>query len=385
MGEFNYVEWRKKQNIRSVVLPEKEKLFLDLMNIEHSWSGRADTNIGNTFIMEADQLLINAMELFEMGYFDCAYFSLRSAIDVSTTMVFLCDIEEREKYLFKWKKLETFPQRYEMIKKLSKKGDIFSDMYINMPTFFKEAEEISQKLNKYVHKQGLRNFYISRNHPVRSSESTIEFVNTFLEFLKKVIGIVAVMRLAIDPFPILLMDKEILYRCFDSMTEPYSEDFVNEYVGQNIVQEYKKTALFIGTYEDFIKEEKKKEAVFNVVKHQYIDTRQYKDILSQFHLMTKNDIIATQIACNCDKIVKVYAIDGLLMFFTDRKTNRKELSWSGAQFQAFSNSKHKFNQPFDEVYISVFNVGESDYYAEHNELLYESEIAFIESMIKPME
>ena len=385
MGEFNYVEWRKKQNIRSVVLPEKEKLFLDLMNIEHSWSGRLDTNIGNTFIMEADQLLVNAMELFEMGYFDCAYFSLRSAIDISTTMVFLCDVEEREKYLFKWKKLETFPQRYEMIQKLSKKGDIFSDMYINMPTFFKDAEETSQKLNKYVHKQGLRNFYISRNHPVNLRESTIDFVNIFVEFLKKVIGIVAVMRLAIDPFPILLMDKEILYRCFDSMTEPYSDNFVNEYVGQNIVQEYKKTTLFISTYEDFIKEEKKKEVVFNVVKHKYIDTRQYKEILSQFHLMTKNDIIATQIACNCNKVVKVYALDGLLMFFTDRNTNRKEQSWSGAQFQEFSNSEHKFNQPFDEVYISVFKGEDTAYFAEHNEMLDESEIAFIESMIKPME
>lgn len=387
MGKGSYVEWRSKQNIRPVVLPGKEKLFFDLMNIEHSWSGRMDSNIGNTFIMEANQLLINSIELFEMGYFDCAYFSLRSAIDISTTMVFLCDIEdsEKEKYLEKWKKLETFPQRYQMIKKLALNGDTFSDMYNNMPTFFEEAEQLSQKLNKYVHKQGLRNFYISRNHPIYMVKSQEEFISNFLFLLKKVIGVVAVMRLAIDPFPILLMDEEILYRCFDSMTDPYSERFVKEYIGQTTIQEYKRTTLYISMHDYFMQNEKKNDAVFKVVKHQYIVTARYKDISSQFHLMTKDDIIATQIACKCNKIVKVYAMGGILTYFTDRNTNRKKMSWSSMQFEEFSQSNQKYNQQFDEAYISVFKVGEENYYAEHNELLENSEIAFIETIIKPLE
>ena len=45
------------------------------------------------------------------------------------------------------------------------------------------------------------------------------------------------MRLAIDAFPVLLMDKNILYRCFDSLTEPYSEEFVNEYIGEKYISE----------------------------------------------------------------------------------------------------------------------------------------------------
>ena len=78
----HYVEWRRHQNIRPLKLKNKEKFYDDLINIEHSWSGRMDINVGNTFIMEAEQQLINAIELFEMGYFDCAYYSLRSAIDI---------------------------------------------------------------------------------------------------------------------------------------------------------------------------------------------------------------------------------------------------------------------------------------------------------------
>ena len=68
MGEDFFVEWRKKENVRPIEIPNKSKLYHDLLNIEHSWSGRMDTNIGNTFIMEAVQLLINSIELFEMGY-----------------------------------------------------------------------------------------------------------------------------------------------------------------------------------------------------------------------------------------------------------------------------------------------------------------------------
>ena len=60
-------------------------------------------------------------------------------------------------------------------------------------------------------------------------------------------GIVAIMRLAIDPFPILLMDEEILYRCFDSITDPYSEKFVDTYIGETIVDEYKKTRFYYET------------------------------------------------------------------------------------------------------------------------------------------
>lgn len=71
--------------------------------------------------------------------------------------------------------------------------------------------------------------------------------------------------------------------------------------------------------------------------------------------------------------------------FTDRNTNRTKMSWSGLQFSNFSKSKQKYNQKFDEAYISVFSIGTEDYYAEHNELLEDSEIATIESMLESME
>lgn len=385
---FNYSEWRKSQNLCPLKIPNKEELYFDLMNIEHSWSGRADTNIGNTFIMEANQLLINAVELFELGYFDCAYYSLRSAIDVSTTMVFLVDMpdESRNKYLQDWKNLSDFPQRIDMIRKLSKEGSEFVDMYSNMPKFFEKAKVISQKLNKYVHKQGLINFYISKNHPMHDKESRESFIKEFVNHLSEVIGIVAIMRLAIDPFPVLLMDEEILYRCFDSMTDPYSESFVQKYIGDEIIEEYKKTNFFSATKSSFENEEKKTKAVFDIVKYRFIDTKKFNEISKQFHLMTEEDCVATVISHVCEKVTKVYAINGLPMYYTDRKTNRKKLSWCGADFQQFEKSQQQYNQKYDEAFISVFRYKDSGYkeapyFVEHNDILLENDINVVKKSL----
>lgn len=376
----HYVKWRKNENLRPIDLPNKEKLFFDIQNIEHSFSGRlGDWNVINTFVAEAAQQLINAIELFEMGYFDCAYYSLRSAVDVSTTMVFLSDMpeEEREAKFENWKNTREFPMQHEMVKSLSRFGYVFSDMIRKMPSFFSEAKSLSQRLNKYVHKQGFQHFYVSRNHPINQNKPLDVFVSNFEFYLKKCIGIVAVMRLAADAFPVLLMDEEFLYRCFDSMTEPYSQSFVDEYIGKATIEEYKQTDLYQGTYDAFIHDEKKNEPTFNVMKHQYIDTTRMDEIMQQLHLLSKSDAVCVLIAKACGKVVKLYTLGGSFMFFTEKNTNRKATHWSGAVFKAFAENETRYNQAFDEAYISVFSFDGEDYFVEHNELLEEDDIKAI--------
>ena len=375
----SYVDWRKNQNIKPIALPNKVKFYSDLINVEHSWSGRMDTNICNTFIMEAEQQLVNAIEMFEFGYFDCAYYSLRSAVDISTTMVFLSDMpdDDREKYLSAWKATEDFPMQGQMIKQLSRQGNVFADMVSKMPDFFASAKALSSELNKYVHKQGLQHFYVSRNHPINQQKPIDGFVRTFENYLQRCIGVVAVMRLAIDPFPILLMDEEILYRCFDSMTEPYSEEFVEKYIGETIISQYKNTDIYIGTYDSFMNDEKKKESVFDVMKYQYIDSRRMDEIFNQLHLLSKADIICVLIVAASEKVVKVYCYNGLAMYFTDRNTNRTVNSWSGTDLKMFAEAEERINQPYDEAYISTFTFDDDHFHIEHNEKLNADEVGSI--------
>ena len=379
-----YIDWRKHQNVKSLNIVDKNAYYMDLTNIEHSWSGRVDTNIGNTFVMEAEQQLINAIELFELGYFDCAYYSLRSAVEISTTMVFLVDMpeEERNAYFENWKNTKEFPMQGRMIKQLILHGNIFVDMMAKMPQFFSDAKKLSEELNKYVHKQGLQHFYVSRNHPINQSKSQVDFIKKFEEYLQRCIGVVAVMRLAIDPFPILLMDEEIMYRCFDSMTEPYSEEFVKRYIGEKTIENYKKTEIYIGTYEAFINNEKKNEAVFNVMKYQYIDTNRLGEIFRQLHLLSQSDIVSVLLVAANDKVVKVYCYNGFEMFFSERKTKRTAMSWSGEDFIKFAEAENRMNQIYDEAYISVFSFGDELYYIEHNVILEEDEVSSIYEFVQ---
>lgn len=375
-----YIEIRNNRNIRPVIFPNKEKIFDDLINIEHSWSGRDDIwSTGNQFIMEAEQQLINAIELFEQGYFDCAYYSMRSAVDLSTTLVFLADMpnEERKKYLDAWKDTKYFPMRIKIIELLSQNGDIYRDMRDKMPGFFCEEKKLSAELNKYVHKQGFEHFYVSRNHPLNINKSLNGFIKKFEYHLKRCIGVVAVMRLAIDPFPILLMNEEILYRCYDSMTDPYSKAFVDEYIDQNTIDDYKKTEIYCSAYKSLIGEQRKTEATFNVVKHQYIDSLKMDELLKQLPLMSKDDIVCVLMVYACNKVVKTYCKDGLLMYFTERNSNRKVMSWSMLDFIKFAEAENKINQAYDDVYISVFSFENELYYIEHNEPIDNEDIAHI--------
>lgn len=382
-NDFEYIKYIEDNNILKNDSLNKLKYYMDIYNIEHSLSGRLDGNISNLFIKEAAQQLINAVKLFSDGYFDCAYYLLRSAIEISTIMVFLVDMpeDERKRYLDAWMETLDFPMQGKIIQELSRNGDIFVDMKDKMPIFFDNAKNLSSELNKYVHKQGIQHFYSYIPYNIYISDRAKELEVTFEKHLKQCIGIVSVMRLAIDPFPILLMDKEILYRCFDSITEPYTESFVEEYIGIDIIDCYKKTKIYTGLYDSFMQNEKKSESVFLVTNHEYIVSTMIKEILLQKHLLCKTDLISVLLVSSNNKVVKVYCGNGLLQYYTDRNTKRVKLSWSSEDFKRFSNSKKLINQVYDEAYISVLKFDNEVYFIEHNEKIEQTEIKAINDFI----
>lgn len=381
-NDFEYIKYIENNILKNDSL-NKLKYYMDIYNIEHSLSGRLDGNISNLFIKEAAQQLINAIKLFSDGYFDCAYYLLRSAIEISTIMVFLVDMpeDERKRYLDAWMETLDFPMQGKIIQELSKNGDIFVDMKDKMPVFFDNAKNLSSELNKYVHKQGIQHFYSYIPYNIYISDRAKELEVTFEKHLKQCIGIVSVMRLAIDPFPILLMDKEILYRCFDSITEPYTESFVEEYIGIDIIDCYKKTKIYTGLYDSFMQNEKKSESVFLVTNHEYIVSTMIKEILLQKHLLCKRELISVLLVSSNNKVVKVYCGNGLLQYYTDRNTKRVKLSWSSEDFKRFSNSKKLINQVYDEAYISVLKFDNELYFIEHNEKIEQTEIKAINDFI----
>ena len=213
---LDFIKHREEENIIPLELKNKEQYHLDLFNIHQNSTGRIDVLFANDFFMEATQLIINAITLFEKGYFDCAFYSLRQSIEIVTTIIYLVDDddENRSKQILKWQKEEQFPMHKQMLNELNQRKKEFADLKEKMSVYFDELEVVKQKLNKYVHKQGYDKFYSYRSNPLNQNKNSfnLRFINDFDNFVKRSIGAIAVFRLAIDPLPILLADEDIYKR-----------------------------------------------------------------------------------------------------------------------------------------------------------------------------
>lgn len=382
---FDYIEFKESQNIIPFCLENKERYYFDLMNIENSWTGRMDAMYSNEFFHEAVQLIINSIVLFEKGYFDCALYSLRQSMEISTTIIYFVDNSEGKSNseLKKWKNQEKFPMNNQMINELKNRKLVFADLKEKMSAFFDDVELTKQKLNKYVHKQGLDKFYVSRNHPLRRNNKenlNKKIMDDFINFLIKSIGIIAVFRLAIDPFPLLLADESIYKRTGQLMTEGYSEEFIEKYIGNENIIAYKQTEIYKFHYEAIIKEEEMLPSVLDVVKDDYIDRDKIQEIQTQIHLLGTIDIIAIAIVEVSEKISKVYCYGGWNWYFTNTQTKRKSSNINSQDFEIFKDSD-KYNVLYEEVFMSGIKISEENFYIEHNEELDSKEIEEISALV----
>lgn len=383
---FDYLKHKESENIIPFCLENKERYYHDLMNIENSWTGRIDAMYSNEFFREAVQMIINSIVLFEKGYFDCALYSLRQSMEISTTIIYFVDnSEEKSKSeIKKWKNQEKFPMNNQMLNELKNRKLVFADLKEKMSVFFDDVELTKQKLNKYVHKQGLDNFYVSRSHPLRRNKKESlnkKIVDDFNNFLIKSIGVIAVFRLAIDPFPLLLADESIYKRTGQLMTEGYSEAFIEKYIGEENIAAYKQTEIYKNHYEAIIKEEEMLPSVLDVVKDDYIDRNKIHEIQTQIHLLNIIDIIAVAIVEVTEKISKIYCYGGWSWYFTNTQTKRKSSNINSEDFEIFKDTE-KYNIVYEEVFMSGIKISEDNFYIEHNEELDFKEIEKISALVK---
>ncbi|MFD0931410.1 hypothetical protein ACFQ0R_02245 [Psychroflexus salinarum] len=379
---FDFTEYRETKGLVPLKIENKEKYYTDLINLEESWTGRMDAQISNTFILEAVQLIINSITLFEQGYFDSSFYSLRQSLEVSTTMTYLIDNDEqnRKDELAKWKAQSRFPMYSQMIKMLESNESVFSDIKEKMADYFGQLNLTKQKLNKYIHKQGFNTFYVSKNHPVNQGKDRAKFIQEYESYLKKCIGAIAVFRLTIDPFPILLNDEEIYTRTGDLMTRGYDDNFIKDYIGVENVEKYKETEVYQNHYDSIIQEESKNIYVTNVVKDQYIDKENIDKILEQKHLLGKHDLVAVILCDFSVKVAKVNCIGGMHMYFSSTKSKRESWSFSSLDFNNFKENSENYNLKYDEAYISTVGFYDEVYFIEHNSEFNSEEINELEEL-----
>lgn len=373
--------------VRKFRLPNASDYLWDIENITWAETGLIDAFEANRFFDEASQMIANSIFLFQKGFFDTAFYSLRQSIEISIGTLYLTANPEKMK---EWKKLEPGFESGKMADFLRKHEPVFKEIRDKIPTFFDNIRAIQKKTNKYVHKQGYSSFYTTQKYSWsdhREYKVYLKIVSDFEETLKVAIGAVAMYRLAIDPLPIILMDGEMMMRSGDFVTRPYSDEFVNKYIGAKNIELYKQTEVYQGFKESIMSHEKQNEAVFDIIHWQIIDRSKFEDITKQIHLLSYSDRLAVVIMMVSTKIPQVY-IEGYFHYTSDVKAKHSDTVIGTSYYEDFFANKgnNNFNVPFKNVsYISRIKIKEEFSYIESNEPLNQQEIDLLNYIAKTFE
>ena len=272
-----------------------------------------------------------------------------------------------------------------MVAYLKQKESVFKEMTDIMSPFFKKVRDIQLKTNKYVHKQGYNSFYSTKriiSSDPKAQEPLKRIREDFVTTLKTAIGAVGVYRLAIDPLPVLLMDEDVRLRTGDLITEPYSQEFVDNYIGQDTIELYKQTELYNSYKESLLANEKQSEAIYNLIHFQYIDRKAEQQLVDQAHLLSIYDRMAVCYVFMSESISRVFLCD-FICYTTNTKPVCFEMTMGNGYFEELFKDKQCFNLPMSSgAFMSRFNVGGQFAYVESNTVLTDVEIAGLEEFSK---
>ena len=234
--------------IKPLSLPRANEYLEDLNDLRFSNSGLLAEVNPFFFINEACQLLANSVKLFELGYFDCAFYSVRQAIELSLSGLYLFSNPDKIKG---WKNLEKGFELRTIVPELKVGKEEFAEIKELFSDFFERLENEKKLMNKYVHKQGFKSLYYHYNgiNAHGKPERIVSLTKDFETILHDTITAVALYRLVIDPYPILMLDEDIVNRMPDLMVESFPRSFVEKYFFDEFVERYKESKLYKGFYD----------------------------------------------------------------------------------------------------------------------------------------
>lgn len=358
-------------------LPDADEYIYAINNIQMATTGFINAMESNKFFAEACQMIINAIRLYQDGYFDCAFYSLRQSIELSIGTIFLN--ANPDKYR-NWNKLEKGFESGNMARYLADNEPTFKEVREKLCDYFDNLHELKKQIDKYVHKQGYKSFHISFQRVCGDLliQKEKALLKLFEKSLRACIGAVAIYRLIIDPMPLVLSDENLMMRSGDFITEPYSIKFITEYIGEDIVEKLKTTQTYSDIESWLLANEKQNPTTFTLIHYQGFNRADFLELSSQLHLCSFYDRIAVGLFMCSTKILQVF-LDGIFWYWSEVKSNRIGGPVMGASYyeDLFKNFSGDCNLPYDNVFISRFTLLDKVHYVEHNEVLSDEEISII--------
>ena len=351
-----------------VDFPEYNQLMLYLYNI-FAYTGQMNIMYCNSFIQESVQLLQNALMLYNNGFFDSAFYSIRQSSEVMDNMLFLAKSPSGK--LKEWKSKEYFPVDTKVRKQLERLSEDYNEIKTLLPEFFEHHEELINKIHKIVHKQGFDTFYQLRTPINAKITGFVQEKETelFLETLKYTIGKLLILLVVLDPMCLALSDERVIYKVtLKLMTEPIDTSFFEEVLGlDDIIDKIKNSNYYKNFISYFDDKEELLPATYSVIHETYWNVDKLDEIQSQLHMLSFDEILMFNILKRGIKVSVFYLVDGLCWYTTSDTQIMHEFSINTMDFQNYAKSAERFNQNRKNVYISVLKHSPDDFlFIEHN-------------------
>ena len=215
--------------------------------------------------------------------------------------------------------------------------------------------------------------YSFEGRKIYKEEQLIKF---FTYCLKACIGAVAIWRIVIDPMPALLNDETIFRKTREMITEPYSDEFIETYIGNDIFELYKQSTLYKEYYQYFNQYEEQNEAVFYLIHYQCINRNNLDDIYKQIHLLDIKERIAVLFITFSEHITNIIFGNGLFNFTSNIvfKGDDKSITYGEGIYDNYF-KEHDINQPYKGGFISRFKFKNENVIVIHNELFLAEELS----------
>lgn len=358
-------------------LPEHDELLSTLRALIPT-TGNLNEMFCNMFFSESVELLKHAFFLYEDGYFDCAFYSLRQSIENMNNM--LLSAVDADKYEL-WKEKGRFPPDKAVKDLLSRQNDAYNEIKTVIPEFFEQYDELLRKANKYIHKQGFDTFYVSNN--ISNFTDQEERTNLFLSFLKYAIGMMLIMNIALDPLSLALSDYEVdSHIPFDPMTEPIPIGIFEKYLSLDIIEKIKTTDHYTTLKDYFLNMEELNEATYAVLRYNYFNVEQLDEIEKQITQLDLSQALMFCILKSNIKATHFYWDYGILGYSTSYKPKVHIKEYRSNQFDDYLQGDIKCNCDWQGMYISVFRALDSYLIVQHNEPLTETQISTLTFLVE---